>query len=519
MIEILKLKLKINDDNLIKKISHKYKVKENDIKEIIILKKSLDARSEEFYYVYDLALRLNKRLEQKLLKRKEIIPYVKKKLLIKKIKKLKTVNIIGNGPSGIFAAYALIRAGFKVRIFEQGSHINKENSSRIKDLDIFIKEKSFNKYSNMQFGAGGAGSFSDAKLTSRSKDYKNRFILEIFNYFGASENILYDNLPHIGTDKIREIVSKINDDLSNRGCELYFNTKVDDIIIDDKVTKGVIAGDKFYEADYNILAIGHSAYDLAFKLKEKGIKIIAKEFAVGFRCEHPRSLIDKTQNKKYHQILNSASYSLSFKCDDKHSIYSFCMCPGGYVMPASASANTICLNGMSYASRNNDYSNAGILIPIRMDEFYKGDCFDGIKYINDLEEKAFNISKDYKIPAQNIKDYLNNELNPLIFKPSYPMGVVNYNLTNFFNEKQSEMFKKAFIDFDKKIPGFINEGIIMAVESRSSCPYRILRNNKYEALDFSGLYPIGEGAGYAGGIMSSALDGLNCALNLIEENT
>lgn len=503
----IKLNLDENEEILPTKISQILKVKSSDIKNISIKRKSLDAR-EVPCFVYSVDFEIKN--EDKYLKIKNITKTIRNKLILEKIETPIRPIVVGYGPSGIFATLGLLRQGIKPIVFERGSRID----VRSKEVDKFFKQNELNENSNIQFGEGGAGTFSDAKLTTRSKDLDMQYIVDTLIEFGAKESIRYEHLPHIGTDKIRSIIQRITNYLINEGVEFHFNSKVDEILIENEKVKGVRVDNEKYYSDIVVVALGHSAFDLFKSLHQSKVYLEAKEFAVGVRVEHPKLLIDKNQNKDYYNLLDSASYSLIHKINPAYSVYSFCMCPGGHIVSSGSNKQAICLNGMSYSLRNNKYSNSGILVPVRKQDLKNDDLFAGFEYILNLEKKAYNLSNSYKAPAQNIKDFLNNELNPLKFESSYSNGTFPYNLNNFFSENITNCLKEAFINFDKKIKGFIDEGIMLAPETRSSCPIRIKRNIDYQSVNIENLYPIGEGAGYSGGIMSSALDGLKASIKI-----
>lgn len=508
-IQNFKLPISFQNENDIKMaLSKKLKCNIKDITHLEIKRRSLDARSFPILYNYSINFEIKN--EKNYIKKKGISITQDIKLKLKKIETDKRPIIVGYGPSGIFLAIGLIRQGIKPIIFERG----KEIDERIKDVDLFFTKNILNEESNIQFGAGGAGTFSDAKLTTRSKDKDIDYILDVLVEFGAKKEIKYDHLPHIGTDEIRKIIKRITSYLKENGATFYFDTKVEDFIIENSTIKAVVANKKTYYSDYVALSCGHSAFDTIKKLNEKGVSLEIKEFAIGVRVEHPAILINKNQHHKEYEKLEAASYKLIHKINTHYSAYSFCMCPGGYIVSSGSNKNSICLNGMSYANRSNKLSNSGILIPVRKDDFYKNDVLDGIKYILNYEEKAFNLSNSYKAPAQNILDFMNNELNPLIFKSSYQNDTFLYNLNNFFEPKIITYLKEAFLNFESKIPGFIKQGIMLAPETRSSCPIRIVRNKERESINIENLFPVGEGAGYAGGIISSCLDGLKTSIQI-----
>ena len=498
MLLIQDLKVDIDQENNLKQlIEKKLKAKINSFE---IHKKSLDARKKPVY-VYSFLVDIDN--ESKYL-RKDITIYHKKNLKPIYKPRNKKIIIVGYGPSGIFSAYRLVEAGFNVQVFEKGKRI----ADRTKDVEEFFKNGILNEESNVQFGEGGAGTFSDAKLTTRIKNDYIEYILDIFVKHGAKDSIRYDHHPHIGTDEIRKIISNITDYLISKGCEFHFEEELKDVIIENNTIKGIVTKNYKYYADDVLLGIGHSAYKTIEVLKNAGVYIEKKDISIGFRVEHPQSLIDANQTDSL--IKEANEYLLRYK-DDK-GVYSFCMCPGGIVIPAMSDKNTIVTNGMSYAARNSGIANSAILIQISKDEFD-----DGFEYLHSLEKQAYDYSNSYKALAQNIKDFMNNELNELIFKSTYPLNTVLYDFNNFFNESDLRIIKDALKYFDSKIPGFIDQGIMVGPETRSSCPIRIERNEELYSISTNNLYPMGEGSGYGGGIMSCSLDGIRIANKIISK--
>lgn len=496
LIQDIKLGIDNTEIDLKKKIE---KILKHKINSFEIKKKSLDARKEPIY-VYSVLVDIDN--ENKYIN-KNISIYKKEDLKPNHIDTDKTVIIVGYGPSGIFSAFRLCQAGFKVKVFEKGKRIK----DRQIDVDKFFNEGILDENSNVQFGEGGAGTFSDAKLTTRIKDKYIEYILDILIEFGANKSIKYENHAHIGTDEIRKVIERITDNLIENGVEFHFSEEVIDINIDnDRNVKSIKTNKGTYECDDLVLGIGHSAYETIEMLKRNDVYIESKDISIGFRVEHPQEFIDNNQTNSI--IKQANEYFLRYK--GEKGVYSFCMCPGGLVIPAMSKSKTIVTNGMSYSKRDSGYANSAILIQVFKEEFE-----DGFKYLHDIENKAYVYSNSYKALSQNIKDFMNNELNELIFKSTYPLDTVLYNFNDLFSESDLKILKDAFIDFDKKIPGFIDKGIMVGPETRSSCPIRILRNDKYVSVNTNNLYPMGEGAGYGGGIMSCALDGIRIANALI----
>ena len=496
LINNIRLPINHSEDELKRKIEKKLHRK---ITSFVIRKRSLDARKEPVY-VYTVLIEIPD--EEKFIS-KDIRKYDEEDLRPEYKQRNETCIIAGYGPSGIFSAYRLLEAGYKVIVFEKGKRIKE----REKDVEKFFRDGILDENSNVQFGEGGAGTFSDAKLTTRIKDPYIDYILDIFVRHGAKENIKFENHAHIGTDEIRVIIGNITDFLISKGVEFHFAEEIKDILLDDdrKVT-GVMTLKGNYNCDHLLMGVGHSAYRTIEVLRQRGVYIEKKDIAIGFRVEHPQSLIDERQTSSLVEAANE--YFLRYK--GEKGVYSFCMCPGGMVIPAMSDKETIVTNGMSYAARDSGIANSAILIQIFKEEFE-----NGYDYLHGLERKAYDYSSSYKAFAQNIKDFMNDELNELIFESTYPLGTVLYDFNQFFKKEDLKIIKEALKDFNRKIPGFIDSGIMVGPETRSSCPIRIKRNENYESLNTKELYPMGEGAGYGGGIMSCALDGIRIANALI----
>lgn len=497
MLLIQNIKLDINQDELELRSIVENKLN-TQVKTLEIYKKSLDARKKPIY-VYSVLVDVDN--EDKYLK-KDINKFIKEDLTPKYIKRDITCAVIGYGPSGIFSAYRLCQAGFKVKVFEKGKRIDKRQI----DVDNLFNKGILNENSNVQFGEGGAGTFSDAKLTTRIKDKYIDYILDVFIKHGAKKSIKYEHHPHIGTDEIRKIITNITNYLIDNGCEFHFEEELIDIDIFDGTLKRITTNKDTYNIDYCLLGVGHSSYKTICMLKDKGVYIEPKDISIGFRVEHPQTLIDINQTNNL--IKEANEYFLRYKANK--GVYSFCMCPGGIVIPAMSENNTIVTNGMSYSKRDSGIANSAILIQKPCSEFD-----DGYNYLQTIERNAFNYSNSFKALAQNIKDFINNDLSDLIFKSTYPLDTVLYDFNNLFNKDELEILKNAFYDFDRKIPGFINEGIMIGPETRSSCPIRIKRNDIFESINTKHLFPMGEGSGYGGGIMSCALDGIRIANRII----
>lgn len=519
MIRIKNIKIDVTNQNqkeAIKKyINKKYQLTINDFK---INKRSIDARYKpQIFYVYEIDIDIN---DKKLLKYdyiEEITDDAYKIPKLDKNVKYRSI-IIGFGPAGIFASYILAKAGLKPIIFERG----KEIEERIKDVEEFWNNNVLNQNSNVQFGEGGAGTFSDGKLNTMIKEkIRQKFVFETFVKFGAPEEILYINKPHIGTDLLRNLIIKIRNEIISLGGEIHYNSVLTNINYDNNQIKSIIINEKDeYRTDNLILAIGHSARD-TFKMLNNHLKMIPKPFAVGVRIQHQQELINKNQYGEIYKYLPPADYKLTYQTKDGRGVYSFCMCPGGFVVNSSSENNRICINGMSNHKRDEENANSAIVVTVSPSD-YGNNIFDGMHFQENLEKKAFTEGKGL-IPVSLYKDYKSNKISSS-FKKIKPIfkGEYNFsNINNIFPDYINNSIKEAIDYFNNIIPGFnSDDAIIAAVEARTSSPIRILRDDNLES-NIKGIYPCGEGAGYAGGITSAAIDGIKVAEMIIrnEENS
>ena len=526
MIRVRQIKLPIEKDTkeeIINQISKKFKIKQENIQNIKISKKSLDARQKpNLFYIYEIDIDITD--ETNILnKNKDNINILKtpdeKYILPSKgnIKLTKQPIIIGSGPAGLFCAYLLSELGYNPLIIERGEQLEK----RIKTVENFWETGKLNNNSNVQFGEGGAGTFSDGKLNTLTKDKENRCkkVFETFVECGANEDILYLNNPHIGTDILREVVINLRNKIINNGGKFLYNSCLTNVnIVDNKIKSIEINNKEIIDTDILVLAIGHSARDTFEMLLNKGINMESKPFAVGLRVQHPQELINKNQyGDNYPKYLPSANYKLTYKSTSGRGVYSFCMCPGGYVVNASSEEGRTVINGMSYRDRNSDNANSAIVVTISPDD-YGNKPLDGVKFQRELEEKTYQLGNG-KIPIQLLKDFHNNVENYNLGNTK-PMFKGNYkfaNLNNIFPTYITESLKESFIYFDTKIKGFNQDDTILAgIESRTSSPVKIHRNDDFVS-NVEGIYPCGEGAGYAGGITTSAIDGLKVAESIIKK--
>ena len=516
MIRIRQIKLPIEGNNIKEKVAQKLKIKEKDIIEYKINKKSLDARAD-LIYVYEIDAKIKN--ENQILKKH-----------LKDVSKIKDetykfpntgnqdlkhqIIIVGLGPAGLFAGYMLAKKGYRPLIIERGEDIK----NRVKTVEKFWKEGILNPNSNVQFGAGGAGTFSDGKLNTTSKDkhFRNKEILKTFVKHGAPKEILYINKPHIGTDILRNVIQNMIDEIIKMKGEIRYNTCLTDINIKNSKLTSIKINDETIPCENLILALGHSSRDTFEMLLKKGLNITSKPFAIGIRLQHTQKLINKSQYKKENPFLPPASYKLTYQTSKKRGVYSFCMCPGGYVVNASSEKNMLAINGMSNYKRDTENANSAIIVTISKEDF-GNEPLDGIKFQRKLEKKAYEIGKG-KIPTQLFKDFINNKssnnlgnIKP-IFKGKYELTNIRDILPEYITESLIEAIKY----FDTKIKGFAQDDTLLsAIESRTSSPIKIIRDENYTS-NIKGIYPCGEGAGYAGGIMTSANDGIKVAEQIIK---
>lgn len=522
MIRINNIKIRTNltESEILETAIQRASIKKEDILEWHISKKSIDARKkEDIHYIFNIDLNLKD--ENKYLKRKNT--YIQK-IQCKSLPKI-SINynsshppvIIGAGPAGLFAGLTFVQNGIKPIIIEQGKTVEE----RKKDVDLFLSTGKLNTSSNVQFGEGGAGTFSDGKLTTGINSPYCQKVLEEFVNFGAPKEILYLSKPHIGTDNLINIIKNMREYIISKGGTFLFEEKVTDFEIENRKITAIYCSKKI-ETDCVILAIGHSSRDTFEKLFEKGIHMKAKNFSVGVRVEHLQSEINKAQygtSSKLH--LPPAEYKLAYHSNNSHSCYTFCMCPGGVVIGSSSENNTIVTNGMSNFSRNGTNANSAVLVTVTPDDFKNNASpLEGIYFQKDLEEKAFALGGyNYHAPIQRLEDFLLNQKSEFIgkVKPSYLPGVTLSNLNDILPTFISDTLKEGFKYFDSKLNGFAHpDSILTGLETRSSSPVTILRD-KNLVSNIKGLYPCGEGAGYAGGIMSAAVDGIKCAISALEK--
>ncbi|MCB0412752.1 MAG: hypothetical protein KDD50_00360 [Bdellovibrionales bacterium] len=424
------------------------------------------------------------------------------------------VNIIGAGPGGLFAAIRLLERGIPCRLFERGS----QTEQRLKHITRFWRYGELNAHNNVCFGEGGAGLYSDGKLITRIKSPHISYVMHKLVEFGAPQEITYLANPHVGSDKIRRIIPKLREYIAQLGGEILFDHPVEKLLIEGHSAIGVIAKNQEFLSPYNILATGHSARDIFFTLHEQGITLENKDFAMGLRVEHSQEAINKIQYREHykHPKLSAANYKLAYH-DHKSEvgIYSFCMCPGGYVLSSGTDPSGLVCNGMSNYKRNSPHANSAVVVTIKNSP--DKPLFYGLEKQKQLEERAFEFVQQAggtkQLPAQKMIDFLNGKRSENLPKSSCPSGVISVDFNQLLPSFIARELKKGFLDFEKKMKGFVTpEALLIGVESRTSSPLRIPRGKKtFASLSHSGLYPCGEGAGYAGGITSAACDGIQIA--------
>ncbi len=499
-----------SDDAVIRKKSARLAgIKDSDISNLRIIKRSVDARKKD--------IRVNLTVE--VFSGETSVPHINP-LKLTNVTSAKEVIIIGAGPAGLFAALRLIESGIRPVILERGRDV----STRKRDIAKISREHIVDPDSNYCFGEGGAGTYSDGKLYTRSKKRgDNQRVLELFCLHGANENILYEAHPHLGTDKLPGIISNIRKSIIESGGSILFETRVEDIVIEGHQVKGVVtAGGAVFRADDVILATGHSARDIYGICRKNNIEVQMKPFAMGVRVEHPQELIDKIQ---YHgnsrgEYLPAASYSLVKQVEGR-GVYSFCMCPGGFIVPSATSQEEVVVNGMSPSHRGSPYANSGIVVEIRPEDYAKyadEGLFAGVEFQKEVEHDAWiNGGRTQSAPAQRVADFVSGRSSASLPKVSYFPGVTSSPLHEWLPPGISTRLREGFRLFGEVMKGFLtNEGVILGVESRTSSPLRIPRDpEKLHHINIKGLYPCGEGSGYAGGIVSSAVDGVRAAEAII----
>lgn len=516
-------------------IEKKLKIKQSDIKEFTVLKKSVDARKkEQIFFIYQVEFFTDN--EKKVLSR-----YKKNDVTIKSEKKendtakcevaaekdtSKKIVIAGFGPAGLFAAYELALSGYKPLVIERGLDVD----SRKKSVEHFWKTGELDTESNVSFGEGGAGTFSDGKLNTMVKDKfgYNRRVLETFVKFGAPAEILYLQKPHIGTDKLADVVKNMRLEIERLGGEVRFGVRLDTLNIkntgngDSKKLESINVTDRFLgkeeviECDRLILAIGHSARDTFLSLNECGVTMQPKSFAIGVRVEHSQEMIGKNQYGELYKALPTADYKLTHQTKDGRGVYSFCMCPGGYVVNASSEKGMLAVNGMSDYLRDGINANSAIVVTVGVEDFDGTDALAGMRFQRKWEKKAFDAAGG-KIPVQLFGDFKKNVVSKEFgnVRPQTKGETAFANVREILPGEVADSIEEGIIAFEKKINGYSRDDtLLLGIESRTSSPVKIVRDDTMQS-NIKGLYPCGEGAGYAGGITSAAMDGIKTAIKII----
>jgi uncharacterized FAD-dependent dehydrogenase len=491
-------------------ISKKTGISECEIKDFRIVRKSIDARK---------SVKINTKLQ--VITQGAEFPSLGGEFEFKDVSKSLSIIIVGAGPAGYFAALECLLQGFKPIVLERGKAIEE----RKHDIANLNREHVLNPNSNYAFGEGGAGTYSDGKLYTRSKKRGDtNSILQLLHYFGANENILIEAHPHIGTDKLPAVMRNIRNKIIDCGGEIHFNTKVVEILTRKNRAYGVKTSiAKEFISNYIVLATGHSARDVYYFLGSQNIAMEEKGFAMGVRVEHPQELIDNIQYKRagIGKYLPASTYSLVKQIDNR-GVYSFCMCPGGTIVNASTEEKHLVVNGMSNSQRNSPYANSGIVVELRPEDYYQyseNKIFAGLEFQKHLERLAFqNSAYHFSAPAQRLSDFVSGKISRSLPASSYYPGLINSPVHFWLPEIISNRLRRAFIEFNSQMKGFLtNEAIVVGVETRTSSPVKILRNKEtFCSTNLDGLYPCGEGAGYAGGIVSSAIDGQQTVRKIVE---
>ena len=522
MIRVRQVKILVSEEqNIKKKISKKIHLPEEDILSYKLERKSIDARDKkQVFYVYDVLVEVKdeKRIPQYVYG-KDVFPYQEEDYHFPKttLSKEKRIIVVGSGPSGLICSYLLAEHGYSVTIIEQGEQME----DRIHSVEEFFQTNQLNPLSNVQFGEGGAGTFSDGKLNTlvKDKEHRGRKVFDLFIQYGAPEEILYEQKPHIGTDVMRKMIVNMRNDMMTMGVQFLYQTKMTNLIVENNHITGIeVNHEKNIPCDILVLAIGHSARDTFEMLHQNQIQMKSKNFAVGLRIEHPQDMINESQYGIYAKYLPPASYKLTYQTSQNKAVYSFCMCPGGFVVNASSEEGRIVVNGMSNYKRDEANANSAIVVTVSKDDFGDG-ILDGMNFQKKLEEKAYQLGNGL-IPIQLYQDFVaNKETTTYGDFANVSKGLVNFsNLRELFPSKIQDALLEAIPYFDQKIKGFARgDAILSGVESRTSSPVMIIRDDQGEA-SIKGIYPCGEGCGYAGGITTSAMDGVKVAEMITQKN-
>lgn len=511
----LRMELGEKSEALPKKAAKKLEIPQKDIEEFRLVKRSLDARKKkDIHYVCSVAMRLS-RGEEKLLRQNKVQAYEKPEYKISQVSSESRPIIVGFGPAGIFAALILARAGLCPIVIEQGE----DAQTRARRREMFAKTGKLNPMSNVQFGEGGAGTFSDGKLNTGIHDPRLSFVLDEMVKHGAQSSVSYDAKPHLGTDVLIRVVTSLREEILSLGGEIRFCTKMTGLEVSEGNLTGVRIHDGKKETVLScedlILAIGHSSRDTFEELYREGVPMEPKAFSMGVRIEHRQEKIDEAQYGRKRGSLPAADYSLNVHLPDGSSAYTFCMCPGGYVVAAASEEGGVVTNGMSYSGRSGENANSALLVTLHPEDFPDDSVLAGMNWQRQIEKKAFECGGgDYRAPVQKSRDFLNHvpSTGPGTVVPTYEPGVIWTELHEILPDRITGVLEQAIPALGKKLKGFDDpDAVLTAPETRSSSPVRILRGPDRNSLGVKGLYPCGEGAGYAGGISSAAVDGMRCA--------
>lgn len=495
-------------------VCERLKININDVISAELYRKSVDARHKNDVHFCVSIIASLKNENNVLKKNKNASAFTKKEYIWQKTNSNIRPVIIGFGPAGMFAALTLARAGLKPIVYERGA----DADTRTADVENFFKGGKLNPESNVQFGEGGAGTFSDGKLNSGIKDIRCRTVLETFYQFGAQKDILIDAKPHIGTDVLKKVVKNIRNEIISLGGEVNFNSRLDGIFFkDNKLAKISVNGIK-QKCEYLCLCIGHSARDTFKLLYDSGLEMTRKPFAMGVRIEHLQSEINKALYGEFakHPALKAADYKLAVHLPSGRGVYTFCMCPGGEVINASSEIGGIAVNGMSNSYRDGANANSALLVGVNPEDLEGDNVFAGCELQRQIEQKAYNIANG-AVPITTVGNFVFGKKAEIgSVKPTVKPNFVFDDLQDIYPHFITDSLKDGIKEMDKKIKGFAcADAVITAPETRSSSPVRIVRNEAGESTNFSGIYPCGEGAGYAGGIMSAAVDGIKSAERII----
>ncbi|MBE7034710.1 MAG: hypothetical protein E7402_01115 [Ruminococcaceae bacterium] len=492
-------------------VQSRLKIKASDIASFRISRRSVDARKKQVHFVYSVDVTLAGERKISTSADIHILPEQTAESPQKSRLKQRPV-VVGTGPCGLFCALELARAGAPPIILERGARV----SERARRVERYWEQGELDVNSNVQFGEGGAGTFSDGKLTTRISDPRSAVVLSEFHRFGADGDILYMAKPHIGTDVLRKVITNMRLHLESLGCEFRFETKLCDLeIADGKVCAVITSDEERITCSHLFLAIGHSARDTYEMLHRRGVSMVQKPFSVGVRIEHLQADIDRAMYGDFagHPKLGAAEYQLSYR-EGEDACYSFCMCPGGLVVAAASEPNSIVTNGMSLRARNERNANSALCVTVDERYFASSHPLAGVLFQRELEQKAFSMTGGKgAAPTQTVGGFMTGKIMPYgKVLPSYTGPVAPADLSSLFPKPVTELLRRGLRRFGHKIEGFDSpDALLTGPETRTSAPLRMLRDENYESISLSGLYPMGEGAGYAGGIMSAAVDGMRVA--------